>query len=182
MMWGSPPRARGRLTHCVGGAAGRGLTPACAGTTPGGTIPLEDHEAHPRVRGDDAVAVAVPIIQQGSPPRARGRRAGGEVNPVNPGLTPACAGTTDQDRGARGPGRAHPRVRGDDPCISTSIAAIVGSPPRARGRPRRPRALAATRGLTPACAGTTPGDRRTTYDLMGSPPRARGRPRDAGRA
>ena len=158
----------------------------------------------------------MPSMKLGSPPRARGRprpvsqatmaawahpRVRGDVllcslrDSVRPGLTPACAGTSDTHT-VRAPNTwAHPRVRGDVRLASDSTVRNSGSPPRARGR----RAFSDTKpialGLTPACAGTsifadrllTPNRAhpRVRGDVLqkakvpsagrGSPPRARGR-------
>mgnify|MGYP001190351610 CR=1 FL=1 len=153
------------------------LTPACAGTTLGRGSRRRRTGAHPRVRGDDSSSHVPMPESAGSPPRARGRRAGGRPEGVPPRLTPACAGTTSRTR------RAAPLAR--------------GSPPRARGRRGGVGAWGRGLGLTPACAGTTwrtapPGRSRwahprvrgddasvmpTASTNFGSPPRARGRHR-----
>ena len=177
--FGSPPRARGRLPHQTGCLAAPGLTPAGAGTTLRRCC---------RWRG-----------RAGSPPRARGRRGDVGHGVSFRGLTPECAGTTVVSHLAHFWEGAHPRVRGDDSCRPSLPTRRKGSPPRARGRRpgRTPRRR--TKGLTPACAGTTSRWRTMTHsarahprvrgdDLAavicetvcdGSPPRARGRPRCA---
>src|SRR5690606_2436331 len=134
---------------------------------------------HPRVRGDDSGGVAQLDDYEGTPPRARGRRA-------RPGRwlrggwnTPACAGTTREDLAAADEWTEHPRVRGDDCRWSSPPPTGHGTPPRARGRPRlrrgrlggspeHPRVrgddvyladqalhYGCLWGNTPACAGTT---------------------------
>ena len=172
---GSPPRARGRPARSRPMICSWGLTPACAGTSrPTGGL-WRSRRAHPRVRGDVKLGVVLRKSDRGSPPRARGRQPDVDCLRVIPGLTPACAGTSDRVTQVWVCGWAHPRVRGD-----------VRLDPRAAVR---------RRGLTPACAGTSArvdqavadaaahprvrGDvlarRCLTCDAQGSPPRARGR-------
>ena len=134
--------------------------------------------AHPRVRGDVLLAGGADAEKAGSPPRARGRQPDVDCLRVIPGLTPACAGTSDRVTQVWVCGWAHPRVRGD-----------VRLDPRAAVR---------RRGLTPACAGTSARVDQAVADAAahprvrgdvdlplgqrrvggGSPPRARGRRRD----
>ena len=172
---GSPPRARGRQVQAIHRELCRGLTPACAGTSPSPIPCGSSCGAHPRVRGD--------VVDKRQP------RSGLS------GLTPACAGTSSGGWTRATLHRAHPRVRGDVPIVMPSNGATMGSPPRARGRPCARRARAHRPGLTPACAGTSSptnwslavsgahprvrGDvRGSNLDAqlqMGSPPRARGR-------
>ena len=194
---GSPPRARGRPGEADLCRGGRGLTPACAGTSSGPLCNGSMTRAHPRVRGDVTSTRTGRRSRMGSPPRARGRRPRFSAARSPPGLTPACAGTSPTSPGRATGCWAHPRVRGDVVILGESGLLGQGSPPRARGR-RRPVHLGdVAQGLTPACAGTstrTPTDRRTARahprvrgDVAlvaltvvvgaGSPPRARGRPR-----
>ena len=152
---GSPPRARGRRSGYVSVAGSLGLTPACAGTTPARAHPGRPPSAHPRVRGDDAPSRPLGLRARGSPPRARGRRAGLVDELAGGRLTPACAGTTGAPSPTRTPAEAHPRVRGDDDLMRVGRPGERGSPPRARGRPPLRAADRRRQGLTPACAGTT---------------------------
>ena len=173
-----------------------GLTPACAGTSDCAGQRRNHRWAHPRVRGDVMVGMFGTATILGSPPRARGRRAGCRSSVGLVGLTPACAGTSHH----AGPGGAaigaHPRVRGDVAAATVCQRGHEGSPPRARGRLHEPGPPGGGPGLTPACAGTS---RWKAYDpkwlgahprvrgdvkrrggrgpaVAGSPPRARGRP------
>ena len=72
---GSPPHARGRPAVSAGvGDSGR-ITPACAGKT---TFPMPvglPSGDHPRMRGEDVVALDLNVSGDGSPPHARGRRS-----------------------------------------------------------------------------------------------------------
>ena len=159
---------------------------------------LVTNRAHPRVRGDDLPRADTHRLGRGSPPRARGRPAVLLQDRASRRLTPACAGTTGRSTCRPAGCWAHPRVRGDDPDVIRVEDVISGSPPRARGRPRRGRELELDVRLTPACAGTTQSTppRRASSQAhprvrgddsgricssavaRGSPPRARGRPPD----
>ena len=111
------------------------------------------------------------------------------------GTTPAYAGTTSAGSGRGGPAGDHPRMRGDDSFLASSLTCANGPSLRAGGRRRSaPDRLGAV-GATPACAGTTTGSPRTrrsaadhprrrgddsswhgpTFSRQGPPPRARGR-------
>ena len=199
-MGGSPPRARGHRRESSGGHAGRGLTPACAGTSALPRSTASASRAHPRVRGDVAQRMVDRLGGEGSPPRARGRLATRSAHREASGLTPACAGTSFQHPKPSTSMRAHPRVRGDVQRAYGVPASVTGSPPRARGRPGARGRTRADGGLTPACAGTShpaalsatgegahPRVRGDVADFeqrerveSGSPPRARGRPGPSG--
>ena len=172
------------------------LTPAFAGTTASTSRWRYLTWADPRVRGDHHDACVERARAEGSPPRSRGPHAAPPPRRADGRLTPAFAGTTPQ----RGPlvpiFRAHPRVRGDHPIVSSIRDMTEGSPPRSRG-PRHGVGLLGVLGrLTPAFAGTTsvvlmPHPQRPAhprvrgdhscghaevYAAMGSPPRSRGPP------
>ncbi len=193
---GSPPRRRGRLPAGLPDRRPVGLTPAQAGTAPPNATSPTHRRAHPRAGGDGDPGIRDFIWPQGSPPRRRGRLAGGVWHDPALGLTPAQAGTAHRSRRPAWPWRAHPRAGGDGTSICASSIAFMGSPPRRRGRrPERWQHGGHLR-LTPAQAGTAPGvwsfDRpgwahpRAGGDGLnqrsprgcgrGSPPRRRGRP------
>ena len=92
---------------------------------------------------------------KGSPPHARGAPAPPSSRRTDTGITPACAGSTDSRLSSTSLIRDHPRMRGEH--IGTILAAtgITGSPPHARGAPLQAKDPAKTKGITPACAGST---------------------------
>ena len=152
---GSPPRARGHRQLNDPGPTGRGLTPACAGTSRRQACGAAPRGAHPRVRGDISADLARTWISMGSPPRARGHlRPVGRADQLE-GLTPACAGTSPVATAYRIVRRAHPRVRGDIDFRWLWDVEAEGSPPRARGHLGAWRGVGRVGGLTPACAGTS---------------------------
>ena len=192
---GSPPRGRGRRLSWPASDGGRGLTPAWAGTTGSWSGNGAQSRAHPRVGGDDSSLMRRRLLAAGSPPRGRGRRELDVALLPGVGLTPAWAGTTSRYRDPSSPGRAHPRVGGDDREQVASSVTGEGSPPRGRGRLSILSVDDQGEGLTPAWAGTTDlqdcgqwqswahprvgGDDWMGFSTasrgVGSPPRGRGR-------
>src|SRR5690606_29010722 len=69
---GTPPRARGSLARPHPNPVLGGNTPACAGITPPSSTRTEPGWEHPRVRGDHHPTGVAPLIEAGTPPRARG--------------------------------------------------------------------------------------------------------------
>ncbi len=167
-MSGTPPRWRGRLPSTKRARAGRGNTPALAGTTSRSRPPRPAPPEHPRVGGDDVVSGPRSIAIRGTPPRWRGRLR-----------------------------REHPRVGGDDYVPGQGDPWQLGTPPRWRGRHHQVVRPAVREGNTPALAGTTTGkpsiaimraehprvggddanSLRRSATTTGTPPRWRGRPR-----
>ena len=110
---GSSPPARGLREQPRCSIARLGLIPACAGTTAIVFRHLLVLRAHPRLRGDYSRGGIKKMNAVGSSPPARGLLHGDRLDAEDPGLIPACAGTTF-DRSCHHSGRqAHPRLRGD---------------------------------------------------------------------
>ena len=129
----------------------------------------------------------------GSSPRARGALRCGEPRHPSRGIIPACAGSTRGSTRWPTGGRDHPRVRGEHIRASTSASCCSGSSPRARGAlligmnplfrgGSSPRARGAphpapkqpqSRGIIPACAGSTAGTLAAPRPT-GDHPRVRG--------
>ena len=89
---GSPPRVRGKgcESRCENRPAG--ITPACAGKRGSARSPAFPGMDHPRVCGEKLTAAFEMRLQQGSPPRVRGKVAHHGLENVCWGITPACAG------------------------------------------------------------------------------------------
>ncbi len=96
----------------------------------------------------------------GPPPRARGPHWMPQLVDVEPGTTPARAGTTQPPTVQTQAAGDHPRVRGDHAFGKVDDDAYQGPPPRARGPPARGDVQAKLDGTTPACAGITVRDLR----------------------
>ncbi len=134
---GSAPRVRGRQVRYVVLHERHRLSPARAGTTPGGSVRGCSGSAQPRACGDDsrrplchdgderlsparAGTTAWPVA---SPPRrsAQPRACGDDERDRRGGdaahrLSPARAGTTRRRSPSRSPATAQPRACGDDTC------------------------------------------------------------------
>ena len=135
------------------------ITPAYAGRTrpkPGGHLLDKDH---PRVCGENTIAMEHAVTQWGSPPRMRGEPVVAGVVPGPRRITPAYAGRTGGGSRRTPPRSDHPRVCGENRVAAAVHAAVGGSPPRMRGErpdvPVRP----GRHGITPAYAGRTLGCR-----------------------
>ena len=120
------------------------------------------------------------LIQQGSPPRGRGKaiQKGGVANGIED----------------------HPRVGGEKADCPAGRAEVGGSPPRGRGKAGKPCSNDPEQGITPAWAGKRDGQHGPRYDYQdhprvggekftgggfrawarGSPPRGRGKVLAAG--
>ncbi len=188
---GLPPRGRGRLATEPVPVSSRRATPARAGTTPARRTCLRGKPGYPRAGGDDSLAPAPLVAQDGLPPRGRGRPSSVPITRYPRRATPARAGTTRPRWSWCSGTRGYPRG-----AMAISVMSSPGLPPRGRGRLGGGAAGHRPRRATPARAGTTPpgasvAPRRRGYpraggdDLLaetldgtdpGLPPRGRGRP------
>ena len=131
---GSPPRVRGKEPEKYDIKAEQGITPACAGKSRrryGAQVCRQDH---PRVCGEKGGTWTQTELNQGSPPRVRGKEQY-EHRRLHPlGITPACAGKSDLTFVASFVQRDHPRVCGEKDLTQISGLEAAGSPPRVRGK------------------------------------------------
>jgi len=153
--WGSSPRARGAPLLGDPRWLAPGIIPACAGSTGPSRAAGARRRDHPRVRGEHNHARYRVALAAGSSPRARGALAGRFRHRVVAGIIPACAGSTGQQRGAFGPFRDHPRVRGEHHRRRPRPVGRPGSSPRARGARGDRFGEGGDLGIIPACAGST---------------------------
>ena len=93
MMWGSPPRVRGKAYTDKDGNNRKGITPACAGKRSCCPHFLQTRRDHPRVCGEKR--------SNGSPTMQQYR------------ITPACAGKSQHFPTKKLIHRDHPRVCGE---------------------------------------------------------------------
>ena len=107
------------------------------------------------MRGEDDAHTVAARPATGSPPHARGRRTATEIAEVTGGITPACAGKTENIASHAASPPDHPRMRGEDPLGHEASLKSSGSPPHARGRPVCKRDENCAARITPACAGKT---------------------------
>ena len=146
------------------------------------------------MRGEYNYGGNPPTWNQGSPPLARGIHCCYEQTKHLLGITPACAGNTENVRRRQMVHQDHPRLRGEYCIRMVPMPGQQGSPPLARGIPGCTESLLCSNGITPACAGNTsiliPRSHLSrdhprlrgeyfygngfTVDDLGSPPLARG--------
>ena len=134
---GSPPRMRGKQQLRVCFQFFRRITPAYAGKT---IIYHRMHSKsrdHPRVCGENLPVKALLLRIQGSPPRMRGKLPFLRFRSLTFRITPAYAGKTCYAHALCPPSWDHPRVCGENPGLRPPPPAVVGSPPRMRGKRRR---------------------------------------------
>ena len=132
---GSSPHARGALRIIDKGHAGKGIIPACAGST--GQVEDESRTKrdHPRMRGEHfTVSISIHWLL-GSSPHARGAQARGAAGMGGRGIIPACAGSTSPCHAPRSDAWDHPRMRGEHFLVRRARPVFGGSSPHARGAP-----------------------------------------------
>ena len=89
---GSPPRMRGKVCFLGCISVLTGITPAYAGKSYLIGTGLSDTKDHPRVCGEKTVLDLSRLVEQGSPPRMRGKVDNVRRGQAHPGITPAYAG------------------------------------------------------------------------------------------
>ena len=111
---GSSPRVRGKLPREADSAARHRLIPACAGKTGAKSPATFPSPAHPRVCGENSLAIVPIQLPPGSSPRVRGKPRPANLSIDDQRLIPACAGKTEQAQRYINSLRAHPRVCGEN--------------------------------------------------------------------
>ena len=91
---GSSPPVRGALSCYVPSVHDVGLIPACAGSTACAVFDIHAGKAHPRLCGEHLFQMSAIALPAGSSPPVRGAPYGPERHVTDPGLIPACAGST----------------------------------------------------------------------------------------
>ena len=192
----TPPRMRGRLRCFRPCLMTAGNTPAYAGKTFVGEAEQVPGEKHPRVCGEDSLAVLVRCPLTETPPRMRGRLFRNFWDMAHKRNTPAYAGKTGGESQHRIICRKHPRVCGEDCPARSYLYPPRETPPRMRGRRHYCQQCGNILGNTPAYAGKTDISQRMAATiqkhprvcgedlqskspriaLVETPPRMRGRP------
>ena len=133
--YGTSPRARGKQIRTRGDSHIRGNIPACAGKTKFGSKSTHQTGEHPRVRGENYRPLWGGRGRGGTSPRARGKLTVWQLRRISPRNIPACAGKTLCFEQVRGEAQEHPRVRGENTSFGLPTPNLVGTSPRARGKP-----------------------------------------------
>ena len=152
---GSSPLARGAQRDERRDDHRRGIIPACAGSTFGRQTRAGSHSDHPRLRGEHWSSLSATVDILGSSPLARGALGLPREMCHDPGIIPACAGSTRTRRLSARSGRDHPRLRGEHEVGLIALCGMTGSSPLARGAPSKESGLHGFEGIIPACAGST---------------------------
>ena len=150
---GSPPRVRGK-----DGGWGRrdrppGITPARAGKRSSSGKNTLSGRDHPRACGEKSGNKDNAATEWGSPPRVRGKGPFLRGPAEQIGITPARAGKSLCRVGSIPCGRDHPRACGEKLLTISTDLALLGSPPRVRGKEPVAAQDVAHLGITPARAG-----------------------------
>ena len=170
---GTSPRARGKHNFHEVKISYLGNIPACAGKTPAPAALALSAEEHPRVRGENIMCDAEHVHSGGTSPRARGKHFGMRNRDTDCRNIPACAGKTLIFPPSGVCVKEHPRVRGENCPLYTTIALWFGTSPRARGKHATRKPVRVRVRNIPACAGKT-GHKRNRVQAAGEHPRVRG--------
>ena len=149
---GSAPHARGTRIATTCETRRERVSPACAGNTPSGIVPI---------------SVA------GSAPHARGTRIASSRRSGVSWVSPACAGNTSAATNSTPPRAGQPRMRGEHLWLSTPALPFAGSAPHARGTHECGWTRRLRRRVSPACAGNTRRP-RGRWEAHAGQPRMRG--------
>ena len=152
---GSSPHARGARTSGSMARSSSRIIPACAGSTTASGREWPTPRDHPRMRGEHRRSLRDMCQRGGSSPHARGALGGCTGHSCEPGIIPACAGSTGGCGSIAVRVWDHPRMRGEHPNFSDEVTEFGGSSPHARGAPRLMRRRRSAPRIIPACAGST---------------------------
>ena len=111
---GSSPLTRGKRDMLWQQAGRTGLIPAHAGKTAATVARVVTAGAHPRSRGENALAGETIVRVPGSSPLTRGKPGTRRSAQLDRGLIPAHAGKTSEAEAFCDSSRAHPRSRGEN--------------------------------------------------------------------
>ena len=152
---GSSPHVRGALDTDGLTVAGMGIIPACAGSTQHERRERSRNGDHPRMCGEHFFTATWDGIKAGSSPHVRGARVRPQRGRSERGIIPACAGSTHPEPRPRGAHRDHPRMCGEHQTPYSQSMLKSGSSPHVRGALSTPEFEFPSRGIIPACAGST---------------------------
>ena len=166
---GSSPRVRGTVYEDSGLCRGQRFIPACAGNRSCMRLPTLQPSVHPRVCGEQPVAVISRIPSHGSSPRVRGTVTSEREIHERMRFIPACAGNSRLTKSVRAISTVHPRVCGEQLPALINSSFVVGSSPRVRGTGRAAGPSVGAVRFIPACAGNRTSAARTVSPLTVHP-------------
>ena len=112
------------------------ITPAHAGKTISRLFPTTHTTDHPRACGENTWSNILRVLDNGSPPRMRGKPSETFADGNTIRITPAHAGKTPAHRLCKSLRTDHPRACGENKNFPLQFLVAVGSPPRMRGKLR----------------------------------------------
>ena len=130
---GSSPHVRGARGRTSFPSRFQGIIPACAGSTGRGSCAWCPPRDHPRMCGEHFIRLAYCNAFSGSSPHVRGAHDVLRLSAVNPGIIPACAGSTSANRNRYCFCGDHPRMCGEHGMIADDLDENGGSSPHVRG-------------------------------------------------
>ena len=150
---GSSPRVRGTAAPRDGTVVDLRFIPACAGNSGRNTSIVVNSSVHPRVCGEQPLALRAASWFAGSSPRVRGTAGDGYTVTFRDRFIPACAGNSPKAISESDTHSVHPRVCGEQATSRSTILCTPGSSPRVRGTVRNPLMDTVELRFIPACAG-----------------------------
>ena len=151
------------------------ITPAYAGkSAPAATARLRALD-HPRVCGEKAKAFYMKPLEEGSPPRMRGKVPAGLCQIIGFGITPAYAGKSCTELTVKGEVKDHPRVCGEKPSGVMAALACAGITPAYAGKSTNSELSSPCTRDHPRVCGEKHTKGQTRPRVAGSPPRMRGK-------
>ena len=148
-----PPHMRGKGLVEVAMQEADGITPAYAGKRQAPRCRPAFRRDHPRVCGEKPEGRLCLNLILGSPPHMRGKVRDVTISNCNFRITPAHAGKSYWPTQKYGTSGDHPRVCGEKRLIALVLRAVLGSPPRMRGKAEVRHERDQEPGITPAYAG-----------------------------
>ena len=168
---------RGKALVQCASSSPPGITPAYAGKSRGQSRNCTNTEDHPRVCGEKAKAFYMKPLEEGSPPRMRGKVPAGLCQIIGFGITPAYAGKSCTELTVKGEVKDHPRVCGEKPSGVMAALACAGITPAYAGKSTNSELSSPCTRDHPRVCGEKHTKGQTRPRVAGSPPRMRGKAR-----
>ena len=150
---GSSPRVRGTARFCSIHPPRIRFIPACAGNSIKLRYTRTSRSVHPRVCGEQPLAIQLEQGPLGSSPRVRGTGLSLYRHPLFSRFIPACAGNSYLRQCLRYRQSVHPRVCGEQALSPRYWRYPRGSSPRVRGTAKTSSSFHFLPRFIPACAG-----------------------------
>ena len=166
---------RGKVAYTDLQRPSPGITPAYAGKS---LLKLLHHVGlrdHPRVCGEKAKAFYMKPLEEGSPPRMRGKVPAGLCQIIGFGITPAYAGKSCTELTVKGEVKDHPRVCGEKPSGVMAALACAGITPAYAGKSMSGSSWGFDLQDHPRVCGEKRYSTASPASSPGSPPRMRGK-------